>query len=98
MSIELDDSLRARLIDYIAHLHIPQVKPVDGVISISAESMADALLPFVREEIERCQADDTEWCPTPDCVRPVTSHPDGMHLTVDGHEFGDPRPTLRAVT
>lgn len=41
--------------------------------------------------------DDTEWCITLGCVRPVSYHPGGMHLTEDGREFGNPRPTLRAV-
>lgn len=31
--------------------------------------------------------DDTEWCTTPDCVRPVTFHPGGVHLTETGREF-----------
>ncbi|MGH7743259.1 MAG: hypothetical protein ACREQ5_00355 [Candidatus Dormibacteria bacterium] len=33
--------------------------------------------------------EDIEWCTTPDCVRPMISHPDGMHLTENGHEFPD---------
>lgn len=48
-----------------------------------------------------CDHPDNEiqwWCTTPDCVRPVTSHPDGMHLTIDGCEFSDPPPMLRVVT
>lgn len=33
------------------------------------------------------------WCSTPGCVRPVSYHPDGMHLTEDGLEFSDETPT-----
>jgi len=30
---------------------------------------------------------DTEWCTVRGCVRPVTYHPDGLHLTENGREF-----------
>jgi hypothetical protein len=32
-------------------------------------------------------ADKSEWCEMPGCVRPVTFHPGGLHLTVTGREF-----------
>lgn len=38
------------------------------------------------------------WCPTPGCVRPVSYHPDGMHLTEDGLEFTDRPPRTRWLT
>jgi hypothetical protein len=40
---------------------------------------------------------DIQWCTTPGCVRPVTFHPGGMHLTEDGREFTgqDPQPRRR---
>lgn len=32
-------------------------------------------------------AEDAGWCAVTDCVRPVTFHPGGLHLTIDGQEF-----------
>ena len=50
--VAMSDDLRDRLTDRIAQLWIPRVKAVDGVVHIPAESMADALLPFIQEEID----------------------------------------------
>lgn len=46
-----DDALHERLTDYLTNLEVT-VRPVDGHAHILAESMADALLPFIRAEIE----------------------------------------------
>lgn len=45
--------LRDRLTDYCARLEVPSVRPINGVVTIMAESLADALLPFVHGEIAR---------------------------------------------
>lgn len=35
---------------------------------------------------------EIQWCGAPGCVRPVTYHPAGMHLTEQGVEFSDQPP------
>lgn len=40
---------RDALVDHVARLEVPRVPVVAGVLNISAESMADALVPFLRE-------------------------------------------------
>lgn len=40
---------RDAIVDHVARLEVPQAPVVDGVLKVSAESMADALIPFLRE-------------------------------------------------
>lgn len=47
----MNEQLRDRLIDHIARLHVPHVRPVNGQIRIDAVSLADALLPFILDEM-----------------------------------------------
>lgn len=48
----MPDDLHERLTDYLTNLEVT-VRPVNGHAHIVAESMADALLPFIRAEIDR---------------------------------------------
>lgn len=49
----MSDDLRDRLADYLTRVRASNVWIHDGVVKLNAESMADALLPFVRAEIAR---------------------------------------------
>ena len=59
------DPLRARLIDYITRLtihrpHLPLLSKAGKIdTAVSAESLADALLPFVRDEL--ANRPPTQW-------------------------------------
>lgn len=55
----MTDDLHERLTDYLTNLEVT-VRPVDGHVHIVAESMADALLPFVQAEIEAAVAAERE--------------------------------------
>ena len=48
----MPDDLRDRLIDHLATMEQPRAILVNGVGKILAEDTADALLPFVQEEID----------------------------------------------
>jgi hypothetical protein len=55
----MPDDLHERLTDYLTNLEVT-VRPVDGHAHIVAESMADALLPFIQAEIEAAVAAERE--------------------------------------
>ena len=64
----------------------------------NVDGLSGALIGAVYEELAAHTADrieanttDNEWCTTPACVRPVSFHPNSMHLTEDGREFGGDR-------
>lgn len=40
---------RDAIVDHVARLEVPPAPVVDGVLTVNAESMADALIPFLRE-------------------------------------------------
>jgi hypothetical protein len=68
------DPLRARLIDYITRLaihrpHLPLLSKAGKIdTAVSAESLADALLPFVREEL--ANRPPTRWTHDAACAAP----------------------------
>lgn len=49
----MTDDLRDRLADHLTRIESYPLGSVGGKLTICAESMADALLPFVRAEIAR---------------------------------------------
>lgn len=67
------DDLHERLTDYLTNLEVT-VRPVDGHAHIVAESMADALLPFICREITA----ELQWLLAP------TSPPDRYPTAVLG--------------
>jgi len=48
----MPDDLRNRLIDHIAGMELPRAILSDGVVKLIADDTADALLPFIQEEID----------------------------------------------
>ena len=51
--------IRERLADYLTRVESYPLGPVNGKLTICAESMADALLPFIREEL--ANRPPTQW-------------------------------------